>query len=312
MGLKMVIFALLSAPVFAQDSTYVRHFNDKLSVQIFTLNTYNRFSMNYINENLLVEIVPNQKTTLNVGVQYDIASFSFGFAPSFFEQNRDNKGSKMLSFSTSFYPGRFMQWMELYYQKGMTMQDYSTPVSIYIPQLKSLKIGGSTSYLLNRHFSFRAVSLQNAKQLRSKGSFAPGISYYYTSVDARDEPALGGRTHFIDVAVEMAYYYNWVIAKNFLLASGISIGAGASWVNDGEDNYTASLYKASFMLAPGYNSERWFGGAQFRVHSGGHQSESDVEISDSIGYLTAFVGYRFDAPPFLDKQKNRIKNKLKL
>jgi len=312
MGLKIVIIALLSAPVFAQDSTYVRHFKDKLSVQMFALNTYNRFNVYYINENLRVDIIPNQKTTLNIGMQYDIASFSFGFAPSFFARNRDNQDSKILSFSTVVYPGRFMQVMEFYYQKGMSLVNETPYVSIYLPQFRSIKIGGSTSFLFNRHFSYRAVSLQNAKQLRSQGSFSPGIFYYYTSLDGRKDPSLGSRSNFLDVAAEMAYYYNWVIAKDFLLASGTSIGAGVSWADDGDDSYTASLYKASFMLAPGYNSERWFGGAQFRIHAGGHESKSTVEISDTIGYVTAFIGYRFDAPPFLERQKYRIKNKLKI
>lgn len=311
MGIKIAIIALFSAPVFAQDSTYVKYFNDKLSVQLFALNASNEFNVNYVDDDLIINIVPNQKTTLNIGIQYDIASFSFGFAPSFFAENRDNKGSKMLSFSSAFYPGRFMQFMEFYYQRGMTLESESPDVSLYLPRLKSMKLGGITSYLFNRHFSYRAVALQNARQLRSQGSFAPGISYYYTSLDGREEPNLGDRDYFIDVAVEAAYYYNWVIGRHFLLASGASIGTGVSWTVEEENNYTSGLYKASLMLAPGYNSERWFGGAQLRVHYSGHETDANVEIGDAIGYISGFIGYRFDAPQFLQKQRDRIKNILK-
>lgn len=308
----MFIALFFSAPVFAQDSTYVQTINDKLSLQIFALNASNEFSVNYLNEGLQVDIVPNQKTTLNLGFQYDIASFSVGFAPSFFAENRDNRDSKMLSFSTAFYPGRFMQWGELYYQRGMSLEIARTDISRYMPQLKSLKIGGSTSFVLNRNFSFRAVTLQNARQLRSQGSFVPGISYYYTALDGRDEPDLGERTTFIDIAAEGSYYYNWVIGKHFLLASGIGLGFGVNWTDDADSKYTAALYKAHLMLAPGYNSERWFGGLQMRANYTGHESQTQVEIGDAVGYATAFIGYRFDAPPLLERQKNRFKNKIKL
>lgn len=308
MGLKTVVISLVTATAFAQDSTYVKHINDKLSVQIFALNTSNDFMLDYKEEKFRIAIVPNQKTTLNVGVQYDIVSFSFGYAPSFFANNQDNKGSKMLAFSSSFYPGRFMQQLELYYQRGMMLRDADQNLDLlYLPQLKSLKMGGSTWYMLNRNFSFRAITLQNAKQLRSAGTFAPGISYYYTQLDGRDEPDLGDRSYFIDIAAEIAYYYNWVIGDNFLLAGGLSLGLGSNWTT-GDGTYNALLSKAGFLLAPGFNSERWFGGAQFRYQYGNHESEAKVDIGDGVGYVSAYVGYRFDAPQFLQTQRNRVYN----
>jgi len=148
--------------------------------------------------------------------------------------------------------------------------------------------------------------------LRSQGSFAPGISYYYTSLDGRKEPLLNGRAYFIDVAAEASYYYNWVIGKRLLVASGATLGAGVSWTIDEENRYTAAMYKAGLLFAPGYNAERWFGGLQLRVNYSGHESQAAVEVGDAVAYATAFVGYRFDAPAFLEKQKNKIKNKIKL
>ena len=306
------VILFVSTPVFAQDSTYVRNIDDKLSVQVFALNTSNDFVFDYANDGLQVNLIPNQKTTINIGVQYDIVSFSYGFAPQIFADNRDNKGSKMMSFATALYPGRLMQKLEFFYQRGMTLEDANnTAAAIYLPKLKSMKIGGSTSYVLNRNFSFRAVTLQNAKQLCSQGSFAPGLSYYYTNLDGRGEPLLGSRAYFIDVAAEMAYHYNWVIGRNFLLASGISLGGGVSWTVDDGNRYTAAMYTGGLMLAPGYNAERWFAGAQIRVHYNGHDSESAVTVGDAVGYTTAFVGYRFDAPTLLEQQKNKIKDKIK-
>ena len=108
MGIKNLIAGVivLSWPCMAQndtiENTYYKSFNNNLAVQVFTLNTSNFFSINYTRDNLTVDIEPNKKTTLGIAVQYDIIAFSVGFAPKFFADNRDNKDSKMTSFSFNF------------------------------------------------------------------------------------------------------------------------------------------------------------------------------------------------------------------
>lgn len=313
MGIRLAISAFLLTPALAQaqaDSInpYYKKFENDLAVQVFALNTSNNFSINYIQDNLIVDVVPNQKTTLGVAVQYDIVSFSIGFAPKFFANNQDNKGSKMTSYSLNFFPGRFMQHFDLYYQKGMSLE--VSGADIYLSRLKSLKIGGSTAYFFNRNFSYRATAFQNEKQLRSAGSFAPTLSYYYTELNGKDEPLLGDRSYFIDVALCPAYYYNWVIAKNFLVSGGASLGAGITTTVD-DTTTTNLLIAGSLQLALGYNSERFFCAVNLRSNFFSHETEQDVVMSNTIAYATAFAGYRFDPPGLLERQKERIKNILK-
>lgn len=314
MGIRLAIFAFLLLPVlaFAQADTinpYFKKFENSLAVQAFALNTSNSFTINYVQDNLMVDVVPNQKTTLGVAVQYDIVSFSIGFAPKFFANNRDNQDSKMTSYSLNFFPGRFMQHFDLYYQRGMSLE--ISGVDIYLPRMKSLKIGGITSYLFNPNFSYRATAFQNEKQLRSAGSFAPSLSYYYTEINTKEEPLLGGKTYYIDIALCPGYYYNWVIAKDFLLSGGASLGGGVSIINDEGENDTSLLVAGSLQIAAGYNSERFFCGVNLRANFFSHETEQDVVMSNAISYATAFAGYRFDPPGFIVRQKEKLYKKLK-
>lgn len=289
---------------------YIERFPDKLSVQAFLLSTSNKFSIDYKPDNLRFDLVPNQKTTLNIGVQYDIAAFSFGMAPKFFADNRDrNKGSKMTAFSFDFFPKRFMQHFDFYYQKGLSLEVEDQQL-IYFPGLKTLKVGGSTTYIFNPNFSFRALAFQSERQLKSAGSFTPSLSYYYTELNGKKVPDIGSSTYFIDVALSPAYNYNWVLAKNFLVAGGISLGGGFSRTVDDEENYTSFLTQASLSISLGYNSDTFYGGVYSKGVVSNHKTDSSAAMDDSINYATAFLGYRFDPPSFLEKEREKIKEKL--
>lgn len=316
MGIKSFITALfsVSGACIAQTDTlsnaYYKKYDNVIAVQAFTLSTSNSFTLDYIQDNTTLSMNPNSKTTLGVAVQYDIISFSLGFSPKFFNENRDNKDSKMRSFSFNLFPGRFMQHFDLYYQKGITISQ-DDGAGVYLTGLKTLKVGGSTSYFFNKNYSFTASSFQNAKQLKSAGSFAPVLSYYYTEFNSAGEPLIADdKMYYVDVALAPAYYYNWVIGKNFLLSSGASLGAGFTTTVD--DNTTTNLLiNGSLLLAPGYNGERWFGGLNARASFFTHGSQSNVQLSDIIGYTTWFIGYRFDEPKFLKRERIKVEKKFK-
>lgn len=258
---------------------------------------------------MIVDLVPNQKTTLGISVQYDIISFSFGIAPKIFAENKDNEGSKMTFFGFSIFPGKWMQRFDYYYQKGLSLE--TEGIVDYLPELRTMKIGGSTSYVFNKNFSFKALAFQNEKQLRSAGSFVPELSYYYTELNGKKVEEMGSKASFINVALSPGYHYNWVIAKKFLVAGGISLGAGFTRVTDGI-TYTEFLTTSSLSLALGYNSDTFYGGIYLKGIVSSHIDESKVGMDDSVSYSTAFFGYRFNAPSVLEREKEKVKKKIKL
>lgn len=314
MKTMLIVFLCTSGFVYCQTDTiapYIEKIDGKLSVQLFALNNSNTFRIDYQADNLKVDIVPNKRTTLNFGVNYDFLSFSFGFAPDLFADNRDNKKSRMTSFSFNFFPGRWMQHFDAFFQKGMLLDQENSPNDLYLDQLKSMKIGGSTSYLFNPNYSFRAIAMQDERQLRSAGSFAPGISYFYTQIDGTKTTELHSQVHFIDLAVNPAYYYTFVLCGNFRVATGISAGAGITWTIDDPETRSDFLYQGSLTLAPGYNSETWFFGLYGKYIYADHHSDISVNVGDSVTLLTAFVGYRFDPPRFVRSGMSNLKTKMK-
>ena len=281
-------------------------YDDKLSVQAFVLNTSNSFSLEYGAEKITVDMEPNKKTTLGIWVQYDIVAFSLGFAPSFFADNKDNGRSKMTSFGLDLFPGRFVQHLDYYYQKGISLNVESA--SIYLENLKTLKIGGSTAFIFNRQFSYRSIGLQNARQLTSVGTFAPTLSYYYTELNGNGQEGFGEKDYFVNIALAPTYYYNWVIAKDFMVSAGFGLGGG---VTLSDESNPKLLAQASALLALGYNSKCFFAGVNSRGLASNHQASGDVSMDDNINYATVFLGYRFDAPKFLVKEKEKIEERLK-
>ena len=315
MGIKGYIAAILfsGGGCFAQSDSlsnlYIQKFPDKISAQLFTLNTYNNFTLDYKTEGITVDLAPNRKTTLGVAVQYDILFLSVGFAPKFFVDNKDNRDSKMTSFSLSLFPGQWAQYFDYIYQKGMTLEVDAG--SLYLSSLKTMKIGGSTAYVFNRNYSVNAISFQSERQLKSVGSFIPALSYYYTQLSGDASEGIDGKIYFIDVALSPGYNYNWVIADKFLIAGGISLGGGFTKTVDDEVNTTTFLTTASVSLSLGYNSDTFYGGVLSKGIASSHNARSSVTMNDAVSYVTAFFGYRFDAPGFLTKEKNKIKEKLK-
>ena len=286
---------------------YIEKFPDKISTQLFVLNTSNDFTLDYKNEGLTVNIDPNRKTTLGVAVQYDILYFSVGFAPKFFTDNKNNEDSKMTSFGLSLFPGRWAQHFDYIYQKGMTLE--TSGANVYLPKMKTLKLGGSTAYIFNKNFSINAQSFQSERQLKSAGSFMPALSYYYTELKGDKSEGIDGKVYFIDIALAPGYSYNWVIAKKFLVAGGFSLGAGFTKTVDDDINTTSLLTQATATLSLGYNSDTFYGGLFSKAIASSHTADSNVTMGDAISYVTAFFGYRFDAPEFLRKEKEKIKEK---
>lgn len=310
--LSIIIMLILNSPCFAQqDSTasYFREFKDMISTQLFILNNSNNFTITSLEDNVEVELVPNNKTTLNLGIQYDIISFSIGFAPQFFEDNQDNKGSRMRSLSFGFFPGRWVQRLEYHNQKGISINPVDVSTGIYLKHLKSTKIGGSTNFFFNRKFSYRGTALQNVQQFCSAGSFSLGLSYNYTELDGKHEPIFPIKTSFFDVAITPGYTYNWAIGKHVNLVGGVAIGAGISYINDNGNKTNSVLYSSSVLLAPGYNAERWFFGINVRATYLERQIDSEASVGDTMSHSTIFVGYRFDAPKVLTSKTKQIKSK---
>ena len=243
-----------------------------------------------------------------------------GYTPTFLKFNHDDeeKGkTKFFNLGTRFYVKQWMQNLELSKTKGyyISAKDFGYPDenNVIFPDLKVFKIGGSTSYIFNPDFSFRAIFKQTEWQQKSSGSFVPTLSYYYT--DFKNEGM--GKDQYVDVATGPSYFYNWIIANKFLVSAGAFGGIGYSHVrSSGFTDGTASSksdglnYRTEFTVAIGYNTPKFFTGVNVSINSFYHNVETDFRVDDQQQFFEFHLGYRFGSPKKLERKMDSLQKKV--
>jgi hypothetical protein len=297
MGLKRGVFVLMFMAfqsVWGQDSTYIRTFPEKLTVRLGMQNTSNSFSVFDAADNSEVEFVPNDKTYLGVSLLFRSIELDLGYTPNFLAENQDNEDSRLFTLNFRMFLGQWMQTLDFYSQKGFFANFDGG--SIYFPELKTLKIGGSTSRIFNKNFSFRAIGFQNEWQKKSAGSFIPRFTYYYTrfSFDSPNVPV--DTEHTINLAVGPGYYYNLVFAKHVILGAGTTLGAGMHISSSNGNTAANFLAQAIFRTVVGYNSERFFTGINLNAQVLAYEDDETTAVADSLTFFEFYLGYRFNAP----------------
>ncbi|MDR6299577.1 DUF4421 family protein [Mesonia maritima] len=281
----------------------------KLSVDIFTLSRSNEFELYNETKDDRLDLIPNRKTSLGFSANYDILSFGFSFAPRFFTENKDNKESTLYSFSTALMPGQWIHELQVFYQKGMTLYPKTSP-EVYIPDVKSFKIGGKSSYIFNPNFSYRARYFGNQRQLQNAGSLIPSLLYNYTSLQNIDELPYNTKSKVINIAIAPAYYYNWVIEDHFLVSGGLSVGLGMTQTLAEGNNITSLLTTSTVDLSLGYHTDTFYGGIISKGTLQKRPNSANVIANDTTRYISFIVGYRFNAPKALKKFVQNLKEKL--
>lgn len=311
MGLKTaflsVCFIFISSVLIAQEPAqdsikhdeYIQSFPDKITGRLFYINTYNSFEFSSRLTEEAVSLTPNKQNKIGGKVSFRGLSLSYSFAPDFMAENKDNDDSRLFNMGFRAYFGKWMQNLELYSEKGFYVENEMNQV--YLPRTKSFKIGGSTGYIFNENFSFRAITNQDEKQLKSAGTFLPQLMYYYTEYKIRGTGGGGQeideKYHSVDIAISPGYYYNWVPTRDLLLSAGASAGIGVNF-SDGSDSesLTSLLYDVNFRGAINYDFSDFYAGAQYSYLILNHNTDRVTYTEDNIPYFQAFIGYRFSAP----------------
>ncbi len=310
MGLKNILTYIAVSCVatcFSQekDSTYISAFQSKISTRLFYTNSFNTFNFKTNDQRVFIE--PDTKSFIGASVLFRSIDLSFGFSPKFLSENET---SKLLSLNFKMYFGQWIQTIDLYQQQGL--ETSVNDVTLYSKNIKTLKIGGSSLYILNKNFSYRALSYQNEMQLKSTGSFIPGITYYYTYYNF-NSTVEDAKSYNFNVVLSPAYHYNFVIRKNFLLALGATLGLGLNHAENFDSRNSKSLsYLAKANMSLGYNSSDFFGGINTSFSSLRSKVGSETILNDNISFAEIYIGYRFNAPKSLIKLADQFNKKFNL
>ena len=316
MGLKwtgLILFFLFFKTLNSQskvlDTSYVREFPDKITTRIGLVNTSNSFFINDKVSNFSYNLKPNTREYLGVSILFRSVELDFGFLPDFIQENKDNSNSKLFNLNLRMFLGQWMQTVDLYNQKGFfaDLED----LEISLPGVQTFKVGGSTSFIFNPNFSFRAIGFQNEWQKKSAGSFIPRLFYYYTTFKIEDSGASDNASSF-DLAIAPSYYYNFVFKKHFILGLGTSLGIGYNTNNLGERTVNSVLLEYGGRAVIGYNSEAFFAGINSSINFFEHKSDRSVRIDDTLSFAEFYLGYRFKAPKSFIKTADKVNNALGL
>ncbi|MEL0455205.1 DUF4421 family protein [Flavobacteriaceae bacterium SZ-1-7] len=273
---------------------YITTFPDKITTRISLINTSNSFFINESDTNLKYELEPNIRAYLGASVLFRSIEIDYGFAPNFIKSNKDNADSRLFNLNLRMFQNHWMQTIDLYSQKGFNI--ILGNQKAYVPGVKTLKIGGTTSYILNENFSFRAIGFQNEWQTKSTGSFIPKLSYYYTKYTIKSDDINGVADSF-DIALSPSYYYNFCLTRNLIFSLGTSVGIGLNHSsNVGDGDITSALFEFSGRAVVGYNSNTFFGGINSNLLVLHHNIDRYTKQDDTIPFFEIYLGYRFKAP----------------
>lgn len=310
MDLKLIYIVFFGSVFgcFAQNdslqNSYFKSYNDKVTTSIYYLDTSNNFQIGFDSEGQkkFLDLNPNRKEQIGASLSYKFIDVTIGFAPKLFDINKDNSDSKLFSFNTRFYYKKWMQSFTFINQKGFYAAEEG--FSVDFPQMRSTKIGGSTSYIFNDKFSYKTLVNQNEWQTKSSGSFIPSFSFYYTNLNLNNEPNSSNADIYV-FSLAPSYFYNFVISDRILIGTGIAFGAG---IND-VDGTVSALCELDFNLKLAYNRDRFFAFVSLNSLNFIQNDAAEARLSDNISTLKASLGYRFDPPKKIKEIYEKVNKK---
>lgn len=312
MDLKLIYISFFAGlfGCFAQNDTlqnpYFKSYSEKVTASVYYLDTSNSFQIaSDIQEpKMYFNLIPNRREQIGFSLNYKIIDISLGFAPKFLGGNKGDSNSKHFNFNTRFYYKKWMQSFTFINQKGFYVS--ADDMTAQLPNMRTTKIGGATSYIFNDKFSFKTLTSQNEWQTKSSGSFIPSFSFYYTNIDLNTPDSSPGDMYVFSIAP--AYFYNFVISDRVLIGAGIALGAGLNDV-DGE---TSALYQGDLNLKLAYNKDRFFAFATLNSVSFAQDEKVDPRLNDNIVTVKFSVGYRFDPPKKVKEVYDGVNKKIGL
>jgi hypothetical protein len=268
---------------------------------------------------------------LAVSIDYDFLGFSLGFSPKFFPDNNDDdlKGkSSFTDYQFRFFLGNWTQGLQYSNVQGYYVGNTNDFIPnwvreedpyIQFPNLKVIKWGGATSYVLNPKFSLRNVVYQTEWQRKSAGSFIPKLAYSYNRFSNRIDNVKTIENAF-DIQLASSYYYTWVIHRNWFVAPFLSPSLGIRFSNTiekgiGIDNKEKNQYFINALesgLQLGYSSRKVIFGANINFNSNWYNEDKTTSLANDRVYAKLYIGYRLNAPKKVEKSFKWMKKKLGL
>ena len=277
-------------------------------------------------------LYPNTKSSTRLAFSYKFISFSIKYSAKLLPGNDDDdiRGkTKSGGFGLGFTFRHWQQALSYTRTKGYYLEntrDYdpdwtSGQPYIQFPDLVYTNYEGTTAYNFNPKFSVSAIATQSERQVKSAGSFMPHAFYRYYITDDRSTITANHVTQKaknFEFVLGAGYYYNFVVKSSFYIALGLSTAAGIVFTKFAtrsidETIYTKEnngIFRIDGRAGLGYNGPRFFSGAYLRISgSANEQGGTTLTTIYDRAIFQVFVGYRLNAPIWLQKNVKAISEK---
>ena len=175
----------------------------------------------------------------------------------------------------------------------------------------------------------RAFQSQTEIQIKSAGSFMPGISYTFYRLSGLDviKDTNGDRItrdfynkyEGLNLSLLAGYYYTFVFKKNWFAnaygvpSAGIDVYNVHSTTPIGSSNKTLSDFYVAlhYGFGGGYNGDKFFFGTELKYRITNEKFNSNkIRITPSQNQFSIYFGYRFKAPKTISKPVDLIEKKV--
>jgi hypothetical protein len=294
------------------DPTYrVNYFENIIIKTEFTSDVVNvQFTEGRSGE--VLELKPASEYFLGASFDYKWIALGVYFSPKFLTKSVDDSNIKAgESFKTKlnfFYSDRWRQEFTYSYNKGFFIENQMSSSQNQDGYLSNTTLNlftGSTFFIANRNFSFRAHYAQTERQLKSAGSIIPRITYSYSwikpNLESSGQNSEIERINSIDIFTQLGYMYTLVHNKKWFATAGLHPGVAytnSSYkYNNGLpetelfDNFTLGM---SGEIAMGYNSYRLYFGGNLQWRNYNYSNNQEDQFSRDNVYFSLHLGYRFN------------------
>ena len=312
------------------DTSYIEPQKYNFAFMIQITNTYEVYRLSSSSEQ---SITFAPEATVRIGPYFGWRWIFLGYTLDikhldFWHRNNNPRQEYDLSLYSS------MLGLDIYYRK--TGNDYKIR-QLYLGKnidtepIRGTNFGGLTStikgfnlyYIFNhRRFSYPAAFSQSTIQRRSAGSPLLGIGYtqHTLTVDWNElndviKERLGNRVSsspidstlmfsevkYTDVSVSGGYAYNWVFARNWVLAGFVSL-ALAYKRSSGDvthRSFSISDFKFNNINIDGigrfgvvWNNSRWYAGMSTILHAYNYR-RSNFSTNNFFGSINVYAGFNF-------------------
>ena len=304
---------------------WVRSMLEKVSIEVSIDSDVESFKVGTGEDRRVFK--PNLGSNLRFHFRYRFISAGVQWAPHFLPGNRvdDIKGtSKSLRLRAALQLVHFnaeliYNRIRGYYLENTGDVDPSWTEGDPLYQFPNQNYAGfrlKAIYNTNANFSFRSITDQAERQVRSAGSFTPGLVLRHYIVDDRATPVGSQRSVNIEASIGPGYHYTFVFGKEYFFTLGAMASVGYLHTNlltrfaegDWKTDQNNFIIRGEGIAGIGYNGDKFYTGIFYTLSASEFSQQHNTVINDNVrSVFRFFIGFRFPPPRFLRRTTDKVK-----